>query len=172
VAPERAAELLDPLRAHFAGEPEVAVLVERRAEAGAPPPSAQQRRAPVAERDPARNVPPELRRAAAHVRLLQPMTPVRRVHETTGIRELVRCGIEGDADAVSELWWRVGERVRTRLRLQVGPYAAESLVPQVLGRILDELPDYDPARTPLAPWLDQVVDRYAIDHGVNGGLAA
>jgi hypothetical protein len=126
----------------------------------------------VAERDASRSVPPDLRRAADRVRLLQPMRPVRRVHETTGIRELVRSAIDGDPDAVSELWWRVGERVRTRLRLQVGPYQADALVPQVLGRILDELPGYDAARGPLAAWLDQVVDRYVIDQVANGGLAA
>ena len=166
------AELVEPLRAHFAGEPEIVVVVERRGRDTAESPPQRKRRAPVAERDPVRAVPPELRREAAHVRLVQPMQTVARVHEATEIQELVRRSIATEPAAVSELWWRIGERVRTRLRLQVGAYVAEGLTSQVLGRILDELPGYDPGRAPLASWLDQVVDAYAIDLVANGRLAA
>ena len=171
VAPERAAALLDPLKQHFAGEPEVAVLVERRGRGRvAPPqPAAVQRRAPVAERDPARAVPPELRREAPHLRLVQPMEPVRRVHETTGLDELIRRSLDTEADAVSELWWRIGDRVMTRLRLRAGPYVADRSTSRLLGRILDELPGYEPERRPLAEWLDAVVDRFAIDAAAGTG---
>jgi hypothetical protein len=174
VAADRADELLGPLHSHFASAPEVAVMVERRGhDRDQPaPPNRVQRRAPVAERDAARMVPPGLRRDAAHVRLVQPMQPVRRVHEATDMQELVRLSIATEPAAVSELWWRVGERVRTRLRLQVGAYAVDRLTSQMLGRILDELPGYDPRQLPLASWLDQVVDRYAIDLSANGDLAA
>ena len=48
----------------------------------------------------------------------------------------------------------------------------EGLTSQVLGRILDELSGYDPGRAPLASWLDQVVDAYAIDLAANGRLVA
>lgn len=157
------AELAEPLRAHFAGEPEVAVVVERRARREAGTQQRGRHRAPVAERDAARAVPPELRREATYVRLVQPMQSVARVHETTDIQELVRRSVAAEPAAVSELWWRIGERVRTRLRLKVGAYVVEGLTSQVLGRILDELPGYDPARAPLERWLDQVVDAYAID---------
>lgn len=157
------AELAEPLRAHFAGQPEVAVVVERRARREAGTQQRERHRAPVAERDAARAVPPEMRREATYVRLVQPMQSVARVHETTGIHELVRRSVAAEPAAVSELWWRIGERVRTRLRLKVGAYVVEGLTSQVLGRILDELPGYDPARAPLESWLDQVVDAYAID---------
>jgi hypothetical protein len=169
VAHERAEELLDPLREHFAGEPQVAVLVERRSRAGkrlTPPPPAEphQRRAPVAERDPVRAVPAELE--PEHVRIVQPLETVRRVHEATDLHELVERSIATEPDAVSELWWRIGERVMARLRLQVGPFVAEGAMSRLMGRILDELPDYDPQREPLSHWLDAVVDRYAIDYHV------
>jgi hypothetical protein len=165
VAPERADALLDPLTEHFAGEPEVAVIVERRGRSRfAPPePPPVQRRAPVAERDPARAVPPELRPETPHLRLVQPMETVRRVHETTSLDELVRRSIGTEPEAVSELWWRIGDRVLTRLRLRAGPYVADRSTSRLLGRILDELPGYDPHRQPLAEWLDAVVDRFAID---------
>ena len=168
------AELVEPLRSHFAGEPEVVVVVERRGrDRDRPaPPDRVQRRAPVAVRDAVRAVQPELLRDAALVRLVQPMQPVAREHETTDIQELVRRSIANEPAAVSELWWRIGERVRTRLRLQVGAYMVDGHTSQVLGRILDELPGYDPGRAPLASWLDQVVDAYAIDLVANGALAA
>lgn len=166
------AELVETLRAHFAGEPEVAVVVERRGRGEDESPQRGKRRAPVAERDAVRAVPPELQREAAHVRLVQPMQTVAREHESTEIQELVRRSLATEPAAVSELWWRIGERVRTRLRLQVGAYVVEGLTSQVLGRILDELPGYDPGRAPLASWLDQVVDAYAIDLAANGRLVA
>lgn len=166
VAQERADELLGPLREHFAGEPQVAVLVERRhgrsARLATDP---VQRRAPVAERDPGRAVPSQLH--PGHLRLVQPLEPVRRVHETTDIGELVERSIATEPDAVSELWWRIGERVMARLRQQVGPFAAERATSRLMGRILDELPGYDAQREPLSHWLDAVVDRYAIDYHVN-----
>ena len=48
VAAEQADVLLAPLREHFAGEPEVAVMVERR--------TANRADRPIAERDPARAI--------------------------------------------------------------------------------------------------------------------
>ena len=44
---------------------------------------------------------------------------------------------------MSELWWRVSERVLSRLRAAIGVFAAERATSQVLGRVLDELPAYD-----------------------------
>ena len=108
VAAEQADVLLAPLREHFAGEPEVAVMVERR--------TANRADRPIAERDPARAIPPELRREAPHLRLVQPMEPVRRTYEDAGLPELIDRSVAGDPEAVSELWWRVSERVLSRLR--------------------------------------------------------
>ena len=153
VPPERADTLLDRLRTHFAGQPQVSVLVERRAAD----------RGPVAERDPARALPPELRPEARHLRLVQPMEPVRRTYEDSPLDELIERSVAGDAEAVSELWWRISERVLARLRLAIGVFAAERATSEVLGRVLDELPGYDAARQPPSAWLDRVVDRYCAE---------
>jgi hypothetical protein len=165
VAPGRADVLLAPLREHFAAEPQVAVLVERRTSDGKRPDARFARpRATVAERDPIRALPPELHPEAGHLRMVQPMEPVRRIHEDTEMAELVGRCLATEPDAVSELWWRVSHRVLARLRIGLGDFAAERATSHVLGRILDELPGHDPEREPLTLWLDAVVDRYCDDH--------
>ena len=167
VAPGRADVLLAPLREHFAGEPQVAVLVERRTSGGERPAGEArfaQPRATVAERDPIRALPLELHPEAGHLRLVQPMEPVRRIHEDTEMAEVIGRCLATEPDAVSELWWRVSHRVLARLRLGLGDFAAERATSHVLGRILDELPGHDPEREPLTFWLDAVVDRYCDDH--------
>jgi hypothetical protein len=167
VAAERADVLLLPLREHFAAEPLVAVLVERRTLNGDPrpldPAGHTHRRAPVAERDPVRALPSELRHEAHHLRLIQRMEPLRRTHEDTQTEALVGKSLAMEPEAVSELWWRVSERVLARLGLRLGHLGAEGSTREVLGRILDELPDYEPEHEPLTAWLDAVVDRYAQD---------
>ena len=155
VAAEQADVLLAPLREHFAGEPEVEVRVERR-------PATRAAR-PMAEGDPGGAIPPVLRRAAPHLRLVQPMEPVRRTYEDAGLPELIDRSVAADPEAVSELWWRVSERVLSRLRASIGVFAAERATSQVLGRVLDELPAYDAERQPLSAWLDVVVDRYCAE---------
>lgn len=162
VPAERADTLLDRLRAHFAGQPQVSVLVERRTGDGGAREHGRTR-APVAERDPARALPPELRPEARHLRLVQPMEPVRRTHEDSPLAELIERSVAGDPEAVSELWWRISERVLARLRLAIGVFAAERETSELLGRVLDELPAYDAARQPLSAWLDRVVDRYCAE---------
>jgi hypothetical protein len=157
VPPERADTLLERLRAHFSSQPQVSVLVERRTGDGR---DHGRPRAPVAERDPARALPPELRPEARHLRLVQPLEPVRRTYEDSPLAELVERSVAGDPEAVSELWWRISERVLARLRLAIGVFAAERATSELLGCVLDELPGYDAAREPLSAWLDRVVDRY------------
>jgi hypothetical protein len=167
VAAEQADALLLPLREHFAAEPLVAVLVERRTlnpdNRPVDPAGRTNRRAPVAERDPVRALPPELRHEAPHLRLVQRMDPLRRTHEDTQTEDLVGKCLAMEPDAVSELWWRVSERVLARLGLRLGHLGAEGSTREVLGRILDELPNYEPKQGPLTAWLDTVVDRYAQD---------
>ena len=79
------------------------------------------------------------------------------------IGELIERSIAGEAEAVSELWWRISERVLARLRLAIGVFAAERATSQLLGRVLDELPGYDAAQQPLTTWLDRVVDRFCAE---------
>jgi hypothetical protein len=160
VPPEHASTLLEPLQEHFAGEPGVEVLVERRTGRGeGRTQDAVRPRAPVAERDPARALPPDLRREAPRLRLVQPMEPLRRTYEDADMSELIERSLAADPDAVSELWWRISERMLTRLRLAIGVFAAERATSEMLGRVLDELPGYVPG-TSLDGWLDRVVDRF------------
>ena len=166
----RADELLEPLRAHFADDPHVGVLVERRRpeEAQArwvPGTDHPHRRAPAAERDAVRALPPPLRADARHLRFVQRLEPLGELHQDTGTEELIAAIHDGDPAAASELWWRSAERVHMRLRARLGDLVAEAAGRRVLGRILDELEDYDPKDQPFAAWLDQVVDRYAADAG-------
>jgi hypothetical protein len=168
VAPERADTLLAPLLEHFADDPLVAVVVERRTPNGVrrllDPAGEIHRRAPTAERDPVRKLPPGLHAQARHLRLVQRMEPLRRTHEDTDMVDLVGKCLAIDSEAVSELWWRVSERALARLRLRLGQLTADDAARDLLGRILDELPNYQPRREPLTAWLDAVVDRYAEDH--------
>jgi hypothetical protein len=158
VVPAEHAEELDSLRTHFAGEPQVEVVVERRGRDGDAP---VQRRAPVAERDPGLAMPAGL--APDGLRLVQPLEPVGRALEAAQLDDLIERSIAAEPDAVSELWWRIGERAMARLRLRVGAFLVQGLTSQLLGRMLDELPGYDPRREPLTAWLDRVVDRFAAD---------
>jgi hypothetical protein len=168
VPSERADVLLPPLREHFAHEPLVAVVVERRSPSRTghllDPTGEAHRRAPIAERDPVRALPPELRHEARQVRFVQRMEPLRRTHEDTDIADLIAKCLAVEPEAVSELWWRIAERVLARVRLRLGHHATEASAREILGRILDELPGYQPEREPLTVWLDAVVDRYGEDH--------
>ena len=167
VPPDRADVLLPRLREHFAHEPLVGVVVERRRPSGRrawlDPAGALHRRAPIAERDPARALPPELRHEARYLRLVQRMERLGRTHEDTDIADLIAKCLAVEPEAVSELWWRVSERVLARVRLRLGEHAAEGAARGMLGRILDELPSYQAERESLSAWLDAVVDRYAED---------
>jgi hypothetical protein len=158
VPPEKAT-LVGPLRQHFAHEPRVEVLVERRAAAGGGGPRP---RAPIAERDPARTLPPELRGEAQHLRLVQPMVPLRRTYEDADLGELIELSLAADPGAISELWWRISERALSRLRLAIGVFAAERATSELLGRVLDELPGYERGH-PFEHWLDRVVDRFCAE---------
>lgn len=166
VSSDRPDTLLAALREHFAGDPQVTVLVERRTPRGdlpaAYPRGRRDSRAPVAQRDLLRALPPELHGDARYVRLVQRLEPLGRTHEGATVAELLQEIRAENAEAVSELWWRVSERVRLRLRLRLGDVAAETAERDVLGRILDQLDGYDQAQS-LPVWLDDLVDRYA-DH--------
>jgi hypothetical protein len=174
VDPGSARTLLPSLHAHFRREPGVTVLVERRAaaahRAGSGARSQPHRRAPVAERDVERALPRELRHAAGHLRLVQRMPPLGRTHEDSDLDALVAAAVALDPAATAELWWRVAPRVLPRLALRIGDDAATAAVPSLLGRTLDELAAYDPARDSLAGWLDATVDRHADTIERDGGV--
>ena len=168
IPPERADDLLVPLRTHYAGDPALEVLVERRRGSDTPrflaPVEQRHRRAPVAQRDLARSLPERYRDEADALRFEQRMMPLGGVHQGTSTDDLVTAVRNGDPGAASELWWRVNERVRTRLRARLGDVEGPRAEGKILGRILDEIDDYehDPDRA-FSAWLDDVVDRFAAD---------
>jgi hypothetical protein len=164
VDPRASAPLLAAVRDHFASEPEVTVLVERRGAHGdqhpAGPPEAGVHRAPVAERDAARLLPARLRDHVGRLRVVQPLAPLRRSHEDTDVVDLIAQSVALEPEATSELWWRIAPRVLARLELRLGRATDPDSARSVFGRVLDELPGFDPARDRLPAWLDAVVDRY------------
>jgi hypothetical protein len=168
VPPARADELLVPLKRHFAKDPRLEVLIERRTHKGRPrylaPEEQRHRRAPVAERDLLHALPRTLRQEADGLRFEQRMQPLGGVHQGTPAEQLITAIQDGDPDAASELWWRINERVRMRLRVRLGDIEAARAERHILGRILDDLGSYehDPDR-PYTAWLDDVVDRYAAE---------
>ncbi len=165
---DRADDLLAPLRRHFAGDPSLEVLVERRTDDERPrylaPEEQRHRRAPVAERDLLEKLPPQIREEADGLRFEQRMQPLGGAHQGTPTEELITAIKGGDAAASSELWWRINERVRMRLRVRLGDIEGPRAERHILGRILDELQSYehDPDR-PYTAWLDDVVDRFAAE---------
>ena len=168
IPPERAEDLLDPLKRHFAEDPTLEVLVERRTDAERPrflaPEEQRHRRAPVAERDLVGTLPARLRDEAVGLRFEQRMQPLGGRHQGTATEDLLVAIQRGDPHAASELWWRINERVRMRLRIRLGDIEAPRAERHILGRILDELSGYqhDPDR-PFTVWLDEVVDRFAAE---------
>ena len=166
VPAKQADKLLAPLRAHFADDPSVAVIVEQRDSPHDQPPmnpaGRRHWRAPVARRDLLRALPPALHRQARHVQFVQRMEPLGREYESATTAELLRATRSNDLAAVSEMWWRVSARVRARLQLRLGDVAAEKAAGNVLGHILDELDGYDEEQ-PLLAWIDDLVDRSAVE---------
>jgi hypothetical protein len=168
VPPDRADELLAPLRRHFGDDPALAVLVERRRGPDTPrflaPVEQRHRRAPVAQRDLAGTLPDRFRDDPDVVRFEQRLQPLGGHHQATTTEDLVAAIRAGDADAASELWWRINERVRMRLRARLGDVEGPRAEGKVLGRILDEVERYEhePDRA-FTTWLDEVVDRFAAE---------
>ena len=168
--PPCADDLLPALRSHFAPEPHVAVLIERRDTRSRWSPAERstpvRRRAPIAERDAARALPPELRNHARHLRLVQPLVPLQRTYENTDLQLLPARVTALDPEATSELWWRISPRTLARLARHLGHTPDAQTAQSLLGRILDELPAYHATRAPLSTCLDDIVDRFAEEHTV------
>jgi hypothetical protein len=155
-----AAQLLEPLRACFADDPTVQVLVERRS--ANRPMSYGHSRAPVAERDLRARLPEELHELAREVSFVQRMEPLGALHSDVPEAELARLVRDGDPAAASELWWRYRERVRAVLRSMLSRTEADVAERSTLGAILDALdfagPDGEQA---FGEWLDDVVRAHA-----------
>ena len=168
---ELEAQLLEPLRRHFAGDPDVEVIVERRAEhrrsgvddrllRGLAKPGAERRAQVLPRRLPP--LPPELEDHAGALRVVQRLTPVRSGLEHLDIEDVMRRAQAGDRDAPTEVYWRTYERVHRRLSMHLpDPHEADRAVKGVYGDVFDRIGEFDPSETQLHTWLDRVVDDHA-----------
>jgi hypothetical protein len=155
-----AAQLLEPLRACFADDPTVQVLVERRS--ANRPTTHGHSRAPVAERDLRARLPAELHELAREVSFVQRMEPLGDLHSDVHEVELARLIRDGDPAAASELWWRYRERVRAVLRSMLTRTEADIAERSALGAILDALDLAGPEEEQtFGEWLDDVVRAHA-----------
>lgn len=176
LVPKRLADdLLGDLRAHFARDDRVRVIVDRRegerrasARGGRPARSAQEdredRRSGRDRRRPTLPrwhdvLPPALRASAEGVQFVQRMLPVSGGLSGVGVDEVVEAVRAGDPEAPTELYWRVYERVHSRLCVLLGGSgAADRAAPVAFGRILDALGDPANAELPFDPLLYDAVD--------------
>lgn len=176
LVPEQLKEdLLGDLRAHYASDDRVRVIVDRRKgerrksiRGGLPARSAEEdvedrrtgrdRRRPVLPRwfD---ALPPKLARRAEGVTFVQRMLPV--TGELTGaaVDDIVAAVRAGNAEAPTELYWRVYERIHSRLCVLLGdPESADKAAPVGFGRVLDALEDPATGAQPFDDLLYEAVD--------------
>jgi hypothetical protein len=170
VPPARADALMRPLKLHFARQPAVEVLIERRRGDAPPSPGSMTHRAPVAERDIALVLPPHLQSEAPHLRLIQPLVPVTRTHGDRDPASLITEALALDPEATSELCWRLSTLAQNRLAVDLGRAPTPADTRRLLGRILDQLPTYDPAAGSLPEWLNAILDGYAHQHAMRHAL--
>jgi len=147
------AELLDDLRAHFSSNDAVQVIPNRRlrdrrasARSGRPSRSYEEdrrggsdrRRGVLPRTVPA--LPPKLAARAQGITFVQRMLPVSSELHDLGTEEIVERVRRGDAEAPTELYWRLYERIHSRLCvLGSSPEAADRIAPSAFGRVLDAL---------------------------------
>lgn len=177
------ATLLEPLRAHYANDPRVAVISEQREgsrrsgtdrrgltlepesdrrRSGRDRRQRADRRSPQIPRQ-LSGLPPELAAHAGHIRWTQRLAPVSRGTESLPLPELVAAIRTGEAGAATEFYWRMFERVYSRLRQQLGRYTnPDEHMPPVFGRLLDRMEDHDPEDS-FDEWFYGVVDDFAAD---------
>jgi GrpB-like predicted nucleotidyltransferase (UPF0157 family) len=169
------ADLLGDLRAHYASDDRVHVIVDRRKgerrkgiRGGLPSRSAAEdiedrrsgrdRRRPVLPRW-FEALPPKLAKRAEGVTFVQRMLPV--TGELTGASEddIVEAVRAGNPEAPTELYWRVYERIHSRLCVLLGaPSEADKAAPAGFGRVLDALEDRDNDHRALDDLLYQALD--------------
>ena len=171
VPPHLEAELLGPLERHFADDPTVTVIVERRSGERRPGVddqvlryeqfSRQERRAQTVPRG-LPPLPPELERYADELRIRHRLPAVRAGLEDLRTEQVVQRAREGEPAAHTELIWRTNERVHRRVAMHVkDPGLVDSAVKEVFGHIFDHLEEFDPERSSLDAWMDRKVDERA-----------
>jgi hypothetical protein len=182
---ELAGRLHGPLRAFYAEDPDVEVIVDRRAqerrqegERRAEEPSApglQERRQLVRRFAPrrapqlVRTAPVELPRSAwpyaDRLTFVQRMEPVHRSGEQVEAVAALARAVAGDAAAYGEVYWLFYDRVFGRLRILVNDTrAAEELADRTFSRAFDEIATYRPASASFEEWLAGHARELAAEH--------
>ena len=179
-----AAKLHEPLRRHFADDPSVAVVVERRArdrrlrserrEEGAQA-AAERRRIKGAggrragERRAAQVIVDALalpRKARAHldeIVFFERIEPTAQRMEDLDTAHLVAEFQAGEPEAYSGLYMRYFDRVYAYLKVVYqDAHEAEDATQQVFMKVLEALPRYERRKQPFRAWLFIIVRNYAI----------
>lgn len=184
IPPDLAEELLEPLREHFADDPTVDVIVEhrvrqrrsgvdRRALQVAPPDmvkkrSGRERRQNLDRRRPQiprhLDLPDTVAAHADRIRFAQRLPAVGAGDvQALSLHELVLRIQQGDDEAPTEFYWRLFERVYSRLRAILGRYSRpDEHMPGVFGELFDRIDEWVPgAERSFDEWLYGVVDERA-----------
>jgi hypothetical protein len=156
----RADELLAPLRAHYRGDPDVEVVVDRRR--GERPRPRYDRRRPVVPRDLTHSLPPELGAHAEDLRWEQRLRPVRRRLQDVTLGALLNLIADGNDDAHSELYWRYAGRVRARLASRLTDRSTlDEATRQTFGRVFDRVARANPGSRSFEAYVAGVADAVA-----------
>ena len=184
IPPDLSEELLEPLRAHFADDPTVDVIVDhrirqrrsgvdRRALTTAPPDlvqkrSGRDRRESLDRRRPQiprhLPLPEEVEPHADRIRFVQRLPAVGQGDLLSlSLHELVLRIQHGDTEAPTEFYWRLFERVYSRMRSIMGRYSRpDEQMPGLFGVLLDRIHEWMPgADRSFDDWLYDVVDDHA-----------
>lgn len=186
VPAELAPKLHEPLREHFAEEPGIEVVVERReaerrtgaerrGESGKPPTTGERRRLRdtagrrITERR-ATQVPtktPELprqaRRQADRILFVERIEPGEATEEDRDAARIVARVQAGDPNAFSVLYTRYFERVFAYMRVALrSREEAEDATQEVFVRAFAALPDFEPRR-PFRSWLFTIARNMALN---------
>lgn len=184
VPADLADELLEPLREHYCDVPSVEVIVDRRVVArrrsgvdrrslNIAPPDLAQKRSGIERRRSADRRAPQLPRNPAlpdvaiehrdRIRFVQRLPPVSAGDVISlSLDDLVLRIQDGDAEAATEFYWRLFERVYSHIRSTRGRYARpdEHMV-STFGVLLDRVGEYRPGgRRPFDEWLYEVLDAH------------
>ena len=164
-------DVLHPLRAHFAQDPLVEVIVERRTGDRRPgvddrvlrdvdTPLYQERRAQTGPRG-LPPLPPGFEQYAPQLRVVHRLPAVQSGLADVPVEEVIDRAVAGDPDAHTEIYWRTFERVHRRLSAHLQEQKeVDDAVKEAFGDIFDRLPEFDARERSLHGWLDRTVDAY------------
>lgn len=183
---ELALKVHDPLRHHFAHDPNVEVVVERRRHErrrgeerrrrDQGPPSGERRRIRgvtgrrVGERRAALvtvgppPLPARLRPYAEQLTFVKRIEPSSEHAEDLDTARVITRFQAGNGEAFATLYTRYFDRVYAYMRcLLEDSYEAEDGTQQVFTKVLEALPGYERRKQPFRAWLFTIVRNYAID---------